>query len=277
MPKFARANDAVFTRIRHLNKVTELEFNVDLDHFKLTSEEAIHPHFREALLDLGADVANILELDKAPNWEEQNPIAVYQVTIGRKGDARSFVFSAKRSLQKLNTTMTLNTPALWDGNIDQKLCLYERTVERLNRLEEEARLFLAGKAQQGELFESTQLVRTGPAIEEEEPVEDLADVDREFQYHYGDDAPPAQDASERLTYYEDVITDLEQSQPDDVGERAALLLNAFRHWRDNYSPVMDGKQFSRCHRISQRLVALKKESEPDFAGDGVATDVPEVT
>lgn len=259
---------ARITKIRHLGKVTEIEFDVDADRYKFTCEDPPHEHFRNAFIDLGPDIAALCELNKGEGWQEENPVIPYQVVITRKADARRFAITAKRALKNSNEVLVINAPARWDDSTDYSLCFNESTVDKLNRLEEEARMYLAGKRGQMELFEGgtadvQKVERTEEDVSEAtepitkpDPVLSLRKRDSELTARYGDEPPSPQDTEGRLDYYESVVDELSSREAPLNGEVAELTA-AFRSWRDGYGAALDGKQFTRAQAIGKRLTELK--------------------
>ncbi|MDX1545610.1 MAG: hypothetical protein R3247_01400 [Rhodothermales bacterium] len=270
--KSINPREAVFTKIRHKSKKTVLEFDILNDHYVFTCEDPVHADFRRAWEALGPDVAAILEVNRPATWQAENPVLPYQVTITRKADQRTFKITAERALARHEEALTLNCPPVQDDGIEPGRVLNESTVAKLDTLIEEARLYLAGKRSQPDMFGS------GDASGEGEPSAEVAALaeagaqagaeSEEASYQWGDEPPPPGDSEARLTYYEALLEEVAASREEGTSEagderlaRITDLQGRFRRWRDGYGVSLDGKGFERTQALSKRMAELKREAE----------------
>lgn len=133
-----------------------------------------HPHLVVALGKLAGPFIEICELKDSVEVED---VDVRTVSISHPADGgRGVIITAVRKL-KNGQAMTINTPLRFcelgeNASEEDERRLPDRTVKLIDRLIEEARLFVTGRKRgQVEMFEGDEPEGAGPVGPENEPTE----------------------------------------------------------------------------------------------------------
>lgn len=180
-----------FTQIKHANGTTALKWqghhNSDALETSLTSEDRPHDGFTRALEALRPQVPKLIGAakDYAEGVEVRSLAISYQ-----KGDRRGFVITAVKPVEVANGPFNISTPLLLEPDLDSDGGgqASQDLMELFEELIEQARLFVSGRREQGELFSEGEDPAAAARLQEErqeDEAERASEVDRVIAYLVG--------------------------------------------------------------------------------------------
>jgi hypothetical protein len=140
------------------NEKVEMEYYTDTNEknpepalVRIKAPEIPHAGFLNAIHALRKYVIIICEQkDCNDNEIEMRGISF---SYHDKQNARGFIFTALRSLENSHAPLLLNSPLKYDNTEDEKTCLPDGCLKAINKLEQEAIVFLRERNSQLSLFE----------------------------------------------------------------------------------------------------------------------------
>ncbi|EMJ55946.1 hypothetical protein [Leptospira interrogans] len=128
------------------------------DEYTVSTSDLALPSFYEALADLRQDVNEICELDLDEDRVESY-IHVRSISFSHPKNTTGATITALRELRNAYAPLVLNTPHKFfsmpggeESGEDEKQLLSEDTVQRLQKLQQEAIRFICGERAQPSLF-----------------------------------------------------------------------------------------------------------------------------
>nr|DAL55741.1 MAG TPA_asm: hypothetical protein [Caudoviricetes sp.] len=136
------------------------------DEYHMRCSDLPRPEFFQALAEIGRDVLELLEFPST--WLGDIKVRGVTYTYSDKGN-KGVVITAVRDLNKSSRQMNLVTPCfLYDSDNPDTFTIPYFTLERLNKLEEEAERYIDGDRAQGSLFDAPEEPQA-EAAEESQP------------------------------------------------------------------------------------------------------------